>query len=102
MAVAAQYVFKANPGVGIEDVIAVTKDGAALWRKHGAEVSFWAVGIGEVGNFVFVARFESFSAYGTTLDALNADPAFQAWRAGYMKSNQMSWVRVNVSREIPV
>jgi hypothetical protein len=57
-----QVVFKPNPGADMTKLMALVAESAALWRKHGAEVSIWAVSAGEVGNMVFSARYESFEA----------------------------------------
>jgi hypothetical protein len=95
-----QYVFKANPGSDMGKVMAQVKTAAALWKKHGGEVSFWAVAGGEVGNSVFTVMFPSFAAYGKCADALYTDPEFQAWNAQGVASGLTSWVRSNVAREI--
>jgi hypothetical protein len=46
--------------------------------SDGAEVSIWTVSAGEVGNMVFATRYDSYEAYGKCMDAVYADPAFQA------------------------
>lgn len=97
-----QYVFKANPGVDMADLMALVNESAALWKKHGADVSFWAVQVGEVGNLSFVARFESAAKLGATLEAMNTDPAFATWRAKSVKSSLATWVRSNQAYEIPL
>ena len=53
-------------------------------------------------NLAFAARFESTAKLGATLDALNNDPAFGAWRMKSIKSNLASWVRSNQAYEIPI
>jgi hypothetical protein len=83
-------------------LMALVAESAALWRKHGAEVSIWAVSAGEVGNMVFSARYESFEAYGKCTDALYADPAFQAWQVKGTASGLSSWVRSNLARQLPI
>ena len=97
---AIQYVFKANPGADLGVMMPQVKEAAALWEKHGATVSFWAVSGGEVGNFVFTAMFDSFASYGQCADKLYADSAFQAWNAKSTKTGITSWVRSNVAREV--
>ena len=97
-----QYVFKPNPGVNMQDLLGVVKEAAELWRKHGATVSLWSVQVGEVGNLSFVVRSESNSQLGATLDALNADAAFAAWRMKNIQSGLASWVRSNQAYEIPI
>ena len=83
-------------------LIAMIKEAAGLWREHGAEVSLWSVQVGEIGNMTFVARFESSAKLGATLDALNSDAAFAAWRAKNIKAGLASWVRSNQAYEIPI
>ena len=97
-----QVVFKPNPGADMTQLMALVAESAALWRKHGAEVSIWAVSAGEVGNMVFSARYESFEAYGKCTDALYADPAFQAWQVKGTASGLSSWVRSNLARHLPI
>jgi hypothetical protein len=97
-----QYVFKPNPGVNLQDVVAIAKEGAEFWRKHGGDVSLWAVQVGEVGNMTFVARAESTAKLGATLDALNNDSGFAAWRAKSLKAGLSTWVRSNQAYEIPI
>ena len=97
-----QVVFKPNPGADKTKLMALVAESAALWRKHGAEVSIWAVSAGEVGNMVFSARYESFEAYGKCTDALYADPAFQAWQVKGTASGLSSWVRSNLARQLPI
>jgi hypothetical protein len=97
-----QVVFKPNPGADMTKLMALVAESAALWRKHGAEVSIWAVSAGEVGNMVFSARYESFEAYGKCTDALYADPAFQAWQVKGTASGLSSCVRSNLARQLPI
>ncbi len=97
-----QVVFKPNPGADMTKLMALVAESAALWRKHGAEVSIWAVSAGEVGNMVFSARYESFEAYGKCTDALYADPAFQAWQVKGTASGLSSWVRSNLARQLTI
>ena len=74
-----QYVFKPNPGSDMLALLEMIKEGAGIWRRHGAEVSLWGVQVGEIGNIAFTARFESTAKLGATLDALNNDPAMATW-----------------------
>jgi hypothetical protein len=50
----------------------------------------------------FVARFESSAKLGVTVEALNADAAFMAWRAKSIKSGLATWVRSNQLYEVPL
>ena len=102
MAVVVQYVVKPNPGGDLAAIIEMAKESAVLWRKYGGKVSYWAVTVGEVGNFVFAVNFETFSAYGAAVDKLSADPASQAWQAKRLKAGHASWVRSNMATEIPI
>jgi hypothetical protein len=78
-AVVSQVVFRPNPGADMTKLMALVAESAAIFRKHGAEVSVWAVSTGEIGNMVFTTRYESYEAYGKCADAVFADPAYQAW-----------------------
>jgi hypothetical protein len=102
MAVVVQYVVKPNPGSVLAAILEMTKESAALWRKHGGKVSFWTVAVGEVGNLVFSVNFENFAAYGATIDKLNADPEFLTWQAKRLKLGATTWVRGNMATEIPI
>jgi hypothetical protein len=97
-----QFVFKPNPGIELPALLALVKEAADLWRKHGADVSLWAVQVGEIGNMNFVARFESTAKLGSTLDAVNGDPEFFAWRAKNLKAGLSTWVRSNQAYEVPI
>ena len=97
-----QVVFKPNPGADMAKLMELVAESAALWRKHGAEVSMWAVSAGEIGNMVFTSRYESYEAYGKCTDALYADPAYQAWQAKGTASGLSSWVRSNLVRQLPI
>jgi len=97
-----QYVFKPNPGTDLQALMALIKEAADLWRKHGADVSLWTVQVGEIGNMSFVVRFESSSKLGATLDAVNGDPAFVAWRGKSIKAGMTTWVRSNQAYEVPI
>ena len=97
-----QLVVKVNPGADMSKVMALIKKGAAIWKRHGAEVSAWAVGVGEAGNLSLACRFDSIEAYGKASDALVADPAFQAFNAETIAAGLTSWVRSNLARAIPL
>ena len=97
-----QYVFKPNPGCDLGQLIGLVKEAATLWRKHGAEVRLWSVQVGEVGNLAFTAGFESTAKLGATLDKLNNDPEFAAWRAKNLKAGLATWVRSNQAYEIAI
>jgi hypothetical protein len=97
-----EYVYQANPGANMAGLMALTQEAAALWKKHGAKVSLWAVQVGDIGNMTFQAHFESSAKLGATLDGLNADAAFNAWRAKSNQSGLGRWVRSNQSYEIPI
>jgi hypothetical protein len=101
-AVVVQYVSKPKPGSSLETIMQLSKEAAALWRKHGGEVSYWSVVSGEVGNLVFVARFDSFEAYGRTMAAIAADPISMEWQAKRLKAGQAEWVRANTALEIEI
>ncbi|MBT9475358.1 MAG: hypothetical protein IV091_05820, partial [Polaromonas sp.] len=38
-----EYVYQANPGADMAGLMGLTQEAAALWKKHGAKVSLWAV-----------------------------------------------------------
>jgi len=101
-AAAIQYVFRPNPGCDLPALIELVKEAAVLWRKHGADVSLWSVQVGEVGNMSLAARFESSAKLGATLEALNNDPAFTAFRVKNLKAGLATWVRSNQAYEIPI
>lgn len=82
--------------------IAMIKEAAAIWKTHGADVRLWSVQVGEIGNLAFTAGFEFSAKLGATLDALNSDPAFAAWRAKNVKAGLASWVRSNQAFEIAI
>jgi hypothetical protein len=79
-----QYVFKPNPGCDPLALLEMVKEGAGIWRKHGAQVSLWSVQVGEIGTFT--ARFDSTE----TLEGLNNDPIMAAWRVTNAKANLAS------------
>lgn len=100
--VVSQVVFKPNPGADMSKLMELVAESAALWRKHGAEVSVWAVSTGEVGNMVFTTVYDNYAAYGKCVDAVYADPAYQAWSARGTASGVSTWVRSNLARQLPV
>jgi len=100
MTVIVQYVFRALPGKSLATLTENLNAGAALWKKHGASPRMWSVAVGESGNMAFSAEFNSFAEYGKCFDALNADPAFQTWRAKHHESGAGEWVRSNLLREL--
>jgi hypothetical protein len=100
MAVLVQYTSKPLPGSSVAKVMEHITAGAALWKKHGASPRLWAVTVGEIGNMAFSAEFKDFAEYGKCIDKLNADPAFQAWRAKNQESGLSEWVRSNLLREL--
>jgi len=97
-----QYVFRPNLGCDMPALLEMIKESAAIWRKHGGDVSLWSVQVGEIGNLAFTARFESTAKLGATLDALNNDPAHAAWRMKNIKAGLATWVRSNQAYEIPI
>jgi hypothetical protein len=96
----AQFVFKPNPGADMAKFRANVKTVLVLWKKYGAETSFWSVTGGEVGHFVVSCVFPSAQAYGECMDKLAADPEFQAWSAHNVAAGLSSWVRSNIAREV--
>ena len=101
-AVVVQYVSRPKPGSSLETIMQLSKEAAALWRKHGAEVSYWSVVGGEIGNLAFVVRFDSFEAYGRTMAAIAADPTTMEWQAKRLKAGQSEWIRANTAFEIEI
>lgn len=97
-----QFVFKPNPGVDMQQLLALVKESAELWRKHGAEVSLWSVQVGEVGNLAFTVHCDSASKMGAVTDGVNSDPAFAAWRVKHIKAGLASWVRSNQAYQIEI
>jgi hypothetical protein len=96
-----QFVFRPNPGADLKEIIQTVKEATALWKKHGASsTSLYAVQLGEIGNMSVVVRFESAAQAGNTLEHLNSDPEFMAWRAKSLKSGLSNWVRSNQLYEI--
>ena len=97
-----QAVFKPNPGADMTKFMGFVSESVAIWRKHGAEVNVWTVSAGEIGNMVFSTRYDSFEAYGKCLDAVYADPDFQAWQVKGTASGLSSWVRSNLARQLQI
>ncbi len=87
MSVAVQYVVRPNPGTDPAKITELAKEGAALWRKHGGKVTYWAVAVGEVGNRVLSITF---------------DKEVRAWQAKRMKAGYTTWVRSNMATEIEI
>lgn len=101
-AVVLQFVSHPRPGSDLSAVIQLAKDAAVLWRKHGADVSYWSVIGGEVGNYAFVARYDSVEAYGRGMASISADPAFAEFQAKRLKAGQSDWVRSNISVQVDI
>jgi hypothetical protein len=97
-----QFVSHPKPGSDLATVIELAKEAAVLWRKHGADVSYWSVIGGEVGNYAFVARFDSIEAYGRTLASIGDDPAFREFQAKRLKAGQADWVRSNLAIQVDI
>lgn len=100
MAVNAQFILRPSPGADLNAAIASVREGAGLWRKHGAEVSLWTVSMGEIGNMIFEARFDSYESYARCYDRLTADPAFSTWMQKLTSGGLSTWLRSNLCREI--
>jgi hypothetical protein len=101
-AVLIQYVSKPKPGSDFATIMLISKEAAALWRKHGGEVSYWSVIGGEVGNLAFMVRFDSIEAYGRSMAAMFNDPATTEWQAKRLKAGQSEWVRSNTAVELEI
>ena len=101
-AVAYQVVMRPLPGADMGTIMSNLKESAALWRKHGAEVKCYTVSAGEVGNMVFTARWDSYTGYGHTLDAMVSEQSIQALMAKIGASGTAEWVRSNLARELPI
>jgi hypothetical protein len=97
-----QFISHPKPGSDLATVIELAKEAAVLWRKHGADVSYWSVIGGEVGNYAFVARFDTIEAYGRTLASIGEDPAFREFQAKRLKAGQADWVRSNLSIQVDI
>jgi hypothetical protein len=100
MAVALHIVFKAGPGTTYSALTGSLKAATALWKKHGASPRLWTITVGEGGSMAFSSEFADLAEYGKCADAINADPAFHAWRANNMESGILQFVRSNLLREM--
>jgi hypothetical protein len=100
--VVVQTMFKPNPGADMMKLMDLVKESAAIFKRHGADVSVWAVSGGEIGNMVFAARYDSFAAYGACMEKVYSDPAFAIWTAKGVASGLSTWVRSNVAREVSI
>ena len=83
-------------------LMALVAESAAIWRKHGADITVWTVSSGEIGNMVFSARYDSYEAYGKCSDAVFSDPDYQAWVLKGTASGVSTWVRGNIARQVPI
>ena len=101
-AVALQIVCKPLPGADMGKIMANMKDAAKLWRKNGAEVKVYTVSVGEIGNLVFAALWDSYESYGKTLDRIVGEQSIQKLMAKINASGTAEWVRSNLARELPI
>lgn len=97
-----QIVTKPVPGADMGKVAANMKEAADVWRGSGADVKIYTVSVGEIGNMVFTARWDSFSAYGKSLDKMVGEQSVQALVAKIVGSGTTEWVRSNLARELPI
>lgn len=97
-----QIVSRPLPGADLSKVMANMKEAADLWRKNGAEVKVYTVSVGEIGNMVFTARWDSYEAYGKSLDKMVGEQTVQALIAKITASGTAEWVRSNLARELPI
>ncbi len=97
-----QIVTKPLPGADMSKVMANMKEAAELWRKSGADVKVYAVSVGEIGNMVFTARWDSCEAYGKSLDKMVGEQTLQALVAKITASGTAEWVRSNLARELSI
>ena len=100
--VALQIVSKPLPGADMGKVMSNMKEAAELWRKSGAEIKVYTVSVGEIGNMVFAARWDSYEAYGKSLDKMVGEQSVQALMAKITASGTAEWVRSNLARELPI
>ena len=100
--VALQIVSRPLPGADMGKFMANMKDAADLWRKSGADVKVYTVSVGEIGNMVFAARWDSYEAYGKSLDKMVGEQSVQALMAKITASGTAEWVRSNLARELPI
>ena len=97
-----QIVTKPVPGADMGKVMANMKEAADVWRGSGADVKVYTVSVGEIGNLVFTARWDNFSAYGKSLDKMVGEQSIQALVARIVGSGTTEWVRSNLARELPI
>ena len=100
--VALQITSRPVPGADMSKVMANMKEAAELWRMNGAEVKVYTVSVGEIGNMVFAARWDSYEAYGKSLDKMVGDQSVQALMAKITGSGTAKWVRSSLVRELPI
>ncbi|MEY4441629.1 MAG: hypothetical protein RL442_629 [Pseudomonadota bacterium] len=97
-----QIVSKPPPGANMSTIMANMKEAVTLWRGAGAEVKIYTVSVGEVGNLVFTARWDSYQDYGKSLDKMVGEQSVQALMAKITASGTAEWVRSNLARELPL
>lgn len=97
-----QIVSKPLPGADMGQIMSNMKEAAALWRSSGADIKVYTVSVGEIGNMVFTARWDSYEAYGQTLDKMVGEQSVQALMSRITASGTAEWVRSNLARELPV
>ena len=105
MAIMVQWISRPVPGTSLPEYVEQAKRGISFWQKYkedGTELSFWATTGGEWGEFVFLARFPSFTAYGKCHDKVVADPEFTAWQAAALESGSVDLIKSSISRELPL
>ncbi|HYD94472.1 MAG TPA: hypothetical protein VEC01_04040 [Noviherbaspirillum sp.] len=105
MTIMVQWITRPIPGASLPEFIEQAKRGISFWTKYkeaGAEMSFWATTGGEWGEFVFLARFPSYAAYGACHDKMLGDPEFAAWQAAALGSGTVDLIKSSISREIPL
>ena len=100
--VALQIVSKPLPGADMGKIMTNMKEAAALWRSAGADIKVYTVSVGEIGNLVFTARWDSYEAYGKSLDKMVGEQSVQALMAKITASGTAEWVRSNLARELPI
>lgn len=105
MTIMVQWISRPVSGASLPEFVEYAKRGIGFWSKYkepGAEMSFWATTGGEWGEFVFVAKFPTYAAYGACHDKMLADPEFAAWQAQALASGAIQLVKSSISREIPL
>jgi hypothetical protein len=100
--VALQIVSKPLPGADTGKIMSNMKDAANLWRSAGAVVKVYTVSVGEIGNMVFAAQWDSYEAYGKSLDKMVGEQSIQALMTQINGSGTVEWVRSNLARELPI